>query len=100
MTDRDMTTCHHAAWALVRRNGDTPGKRVNTRMAYLKGTIAPDGKAIAVTGFIMNSDLSGWTKHPRRIEWADIMQQWRHRPSAAEIARAKRRLPTAKGGAA
>jgi hypothetical protein len=23
------------AWALVRRNGDTPGKRISTRMAYL-----------------------------------------------------------------
>lgn len=86
------TTCHHAPWALVRRNGDTIGKRPSTRMAYLVGTIAPDGKAVAVTGYIMRSDMTGATKHPRRIEWGDIIRTWRDQPTKAAVAHVKRRL--------
>lgn len=90
---RKLTTCHHSPWALIRRNGDTTGKRLSTRMAYLVGTIAPDGKAVAVTGYIMRNDMTGWTKHPRRIEWADIVKQWHRQPSAAEVRKAKAKLP-------
>jgi len=64
------TTRHSQPWALIRRNGDTPGKRISTRMAYLVDTIAPNGIAVAVTGYIMRNDMTGWTK--RRIEWSDI----------------------------
>jgi hypothetical protein len=88
-----LTTCHHSPWALIRRNGDTIGKRPSTRMAYLVGTIAPEGKAVAVTGYIMRNDMTGATKHPRRIEWSDIVKQWRSKPSAIEVQKIKRRMP-------
>lgn len=51
------------------------GKRLSTRMAYLVDTIAPNGIAVALTGYIMRNDMTGWTKHPRRIEWSDIIRQ-------------------------
>lgn len=89
---RDLTTCHHSPWALVRRNGDTPGKRPSTRMAYLKGTIAPDGRAVAFTGYIMNNDMTGWTKHPRRIEFGDIVRQFERQPSLGAIRALKSKM--------
>ncbi len=100
MGERDLTTCHGTPWALIRRNGDTPGKRLSTRMAYLVGTIAPSGKAVAVTGYIMRSDMTGWTKVPHRIEWTDIIRQWRKQPTAADVGRVKSRLPRAEAEAA
>ena len=87
------TTCHSQPWALIRRNGDTPGKRWSTRMAYLVDTIAPDGIAIAVTGYIMRNDMTGWTKHPRRVEWADLIKQWTRQPTIADVRKVKTRLP-------
>ena len=90
---RDLTTCHHSPWALVRRCGDTPGKRQSTRMAYLTGTIAPNGTAIALKGFVMSNDLTNWTKHPVRIEWSDIIKQWRRRPDVHDVALIKSKLP-------
>ena len=92
---RSMTTCHGSPWALIFRGGDTPGRRRSTRMAYLVGTIAPGGQAIAVTGYIMNNDMTGWTRHTRRIEWADIYYQWRDQPMKSEIEnKRKKLLPT------
>lgn len=95
-----LTTCHSSPWALIRRNGDQPGKRISTRMAYLVGTISPDGKAVAVTGYIMCNDMTGWTKHPRRIEWSDIIKSWRSQPTVAAVRNAKAKLPIAKVEAA
>jgi hypothetical protein len=88
-----LTTNHHRPWALVRRGGDTIGKRPSTRMAFLVGTIAPEGTAIALTGHVMNNDMTGWSKSRRRIEWADIVKQWRHQPSVADVKKAKLELP-------
>jgi hypothetical protein len=88
-------TCHSQPWALIRRNGDTPGKRLSTRMAYLIGTIAPNGIAVALTGYIMRNDMTGWTKHPRWIEWSDIIRQWTQQPTVAEVRKLKARLPVA-----
>jgi hypothetical protein len=88
-------TCHSSPWALIRRNGDTPGKRLSTRMAYLVDTIAPHGKAIAVTGYIMNNNMTGWTKHPRRIEWSDILKQWPIQPPVEVVRKFKACLPIA-----
>lgn len=91
---KHLTTSHSAPWALVKRGGNADGKRVRTRMAFLVSTVAvPNGPAAALTGFIMNSDLTSWTKHPRRIEWSDVVKTWRYRPTPAEIGAAKRRLP-------
>jgi len=86
-------TCHYSAWALIRRCGDTVGKRPSTRMAYLVGTIAPHGTAEAVTGYVMNNDMTGWTKSVRRIEWADIVRQWTHQPTMQQVRTVKRRMP-------
>jgi hypothetical protein len=91
------TTCHSQPWALIRRYGDTPGKRISTRMAYLVDTSAPDGQAVALTGYIMRNDMTGWTKHPRRVEWPDIIKQWSRQPSVAEVRKVKARLPVAEG---
>ena len=90
-----LTTCHHSPWALIFRGGDAPGKRRSTRMAYLVGTVAPDGKAVAVTGYIMNNDMTNWTKHSRRMEWNDIYRRWRFQPSKIEIETQRKNLPPA-----
>jgi len=87
------TTCHSQPWALVLRGGATAGHRPFTRLAYLVDTIAPVGQAIAVTAYIMNESGAGWTKHPRRVEWSDIVRQWARQPSIETIRQAKRRLP-------
>ena len=75
----------------------TPGKRISTRMAYLVDTIAPNGTAVALTGYIMRNDMAGWTKHPRRIEWSDIIRQWSRQPTTADARKVKARLPVAEG---
>jgi len=90
-------TCHSQPWALIRRNGDTAGKRISTRMAYLVDTIAPDGIAVALKGYIMNNDMTNWTKHPRRIEWDDIIRQWSRQPTVAAVRKVKARLSIAEG---
>lgn len=86
-------TCHNAPWALIRRGGATPGKRCATRMAFLVGVIAPNGRALAVTGYLMRADMTGATKTPRRIEWDDILFRWRRKPTPAQVARHKQWLP-------
>ena len=89
----DLSTCHASPWALIRRAGDTTGKRPSTRMAYLVGTVVRDGKAIAVTGYIMRNDMTGCTKAARRIEWSDIIRSWRLKPTAQTVRTIKQRLP-------
>jgi hypothetical protein len=90
------STCHHAPWALVRRNGDTAGKRLSTRMAYLTDTIAgPDRHSVALRGYIMRNDMTSWTKHPRRIEWCDVIKTWRWKPTTLDVQKVKARLPIA-----
>jgi hypothetical protein len=64
-------------------------------MAYLVGTIAPNGIAVALTSYIMRNDMTGWTKHPRRVEWSDIIKQWTRQPSVADMRKVKARLPVA-----
>lgn len=77
----DLRTNHHAPWALIKRSGNTVGKRLSTRMAYLVATVVgPNGHAVALTGYVMNNDMTGWTKSKRRIEWSDVIKQWRHQP--------------------
>lgn len=89
-------TCHHAPWALVRRCGDTAGRRRSTRMAYLTDRIVgPNGEAIALKGYVMRNDMTGRTRHPRRIEWSDVIRTWGHQPRAAEVRAVKQRLPVA-----
>ncbi len=95
-----LTTNHHAPWALIRRAGDTLGKRPSTRMAFLVDTVVgPDGKAIALRGYVMNNDMTGWSKSKRRIEWADVVKQWRHQPTPAEVRKVKARMPVIKAEA-
>lgn len=95
MTGRpaNLTTSHYAPWALIRRAGDTVGKRPSTRMAFLVGTVAPNGTAVALTGYVMNDGMTNWTKRPVRIEFSDIIKDWRHQPAVAEVRRAKLRMP-------
>lgn len=93
--DELMATCHPSPWALVRRAGDTPGKRLSTRMAYLTGFIAQKGTAIALKGHVMNNDMTNWTKHPVRVEWIDIIKQWQRQPDVRDIALIKSKLPIA-----
>jgi hypothetical protein len=64
-------------------------------MAYLVDTIAPNGTAVALTGYIMRNDMTGWTKHPRWIEWSDVIRQWARQPSVADVRKIKARLPVA-----
>jgi hypothetical protein len=93
VTARNLTTCHHSPWTLVRRAGDTEGKRPSTRMAYLTGTICEHGLAVAFCGYIMNNNMEGWTKSNRRVEFDEIIRQWRAQPTTAQIQKIKRAMP-------
>ncbi len=98
-------TNHGYPWALVRRAGDTEGKRPSTRMAFLVDTVVgEDGKAVALRGYIGRNNMTAWTKSKRRIEWSDVVGTWRTQPSAATIQAVKKRMPRAivkaTGGAA
>jgi hypothetical protein len=87
-----LKTCHGAPWALIRRGGAIPGKRPFTRMAFLTGTVAPVGLAIAVAGYLTNDKMTRWTKRPSRIEWNDVIHSWSRQPTPAQIRRIKARL--------
>ena len=87
-----VTTCHYSPWALVRRGGTAAGNRPATRMAYLVNTIAPHGKAVALTGYLADTGMRRWTKSVRRIEWSDIVRQWHTMPTPATVSKVRRRL--------
>lgn len=90
-------TNHHAPWVLVRRNGDTIGKRLSTGMAYLTDTVVgPGGMAVALRGYIMRNDMTGWTKHPQRIEWSAVVKRWPSQPNPRDVRAVKARLPVAR----
>lgn len=89
-------TNHHAPWALIRRNGDTIGERLSTRMAYLTDTVVGrDGKAVALRGYIMRNDMTGWTKQPQRIEWNAVVKRWPHQPTPRDVRAVKACRPVA-----
>lgn len=50
-----------------------------------------------LSGYIMSSDKTAWTKHPVRIDYVDVLEQWESEPTIAEIKAAKARLPIAAG---
>lgn len=94
---RATYTNHGYPWALVRRNGDTIGKRPSTRMAFLVDTIVgADGKAVALRGYIGTNAMKGWTKSLRRIEFSDVIDEWRRAPSVAAVRGIKRRMQIVK----
>lgn len=87
-------TNHNQPWALVRRAGDTEGKRPSTRIAFLVDTIVgDDGKAVALRGYIGRNDMTGWTNSKRRVEWSDVIRAWRKQPALATVRAIKRRMP-------
>lgn len=93
---RNLATNHADPWALVKRGGGRPGARPFTQLAYLVGTLVPRGEAqaVAMTGFIVE-DGRAWTKHTRRVDWADVVKRWPHRPTEEQIATAKRGMAKA-----
>jgi len=38
--------------------------------------IAPNGTAVVVTDYTMRNHMTGWTKHPRHIDWSVIVRRW------------------------
>lgn len=89
----NLSTSYPYPWALVRRAGDTVGKRPSTRMAFITKANASAGEIVHFTGYVMNNDMTGWTKRVVRIECADIVKEWRRQPTTAEVRRVKARMP-------
>lgn len=91
----NLSTSYACPWALVRRAGDTLGKRPSTRMAFIIKATASAGEIVHFVGYVMNNDMSpaSWTKRAVRIECADIVKEWRRQPSVAEVRRIKARMP-------
>jgi hypothetical protein len=87
-----LKTSYAYPWALVTRNGQSPGKRPNTRMAFITEAIAEQGHIVSYKAFIGNDDLAAWTRHPRDVEPDAIVKAWRVAPSKKEIRKAKARL--------
>jgi hypothetical protein len=88
-----LSTSYPYPWALVRRAGDTLGKRPSTRMAFIVKATAQSGQIVSFTGYVMSNDLTGWTKRCVRIAPADIVKEWRKEPTPAEVQRVKARMP-------
>lgn len=90
-------TAQEAPWALVRRNGDVVDRKPSTRMAYLTGKIGKYDD-FCYQGFVMNHDLTRWTKKPRQIDPQDVVFLWRSAPTmtAIDAARATLSVITAK----
>ena len=88
-------TSYAYPYALVRRGGDTPGKRISTRMAFITHAVNEDGTLLFFKGYIGNKEMGAWTKHPRKIAEADIVKSWRSLPSMVTIRKARKALPIA-----
>jgi len=89
-----LSTCYAYPWALVRRAGDTLGKRPSTRMAFITKANAIGGEIVSFSGYVMNNDMNtGWTKNVVEIGVDDIVKSWRHQPSFAAVVRVKKRMP-------
>lgn len=66
-------------------------------MAYLVGTVAPEGRAIAYTAYLADGAMTRWSKHPRRVEFNDIVKRFRGwgQPQAAAVRKIRSKLPLA-----
>src|SRR3954452_20554028 len=94
----DLSTSIRNPWCLVYRGGVTPGRRPNTRMAYLKSAV-PGTNGEAFMGYLMNHDCSSWTLSVRRIEANEIAKRflgW-HQPVPIAIRKAVNAIPKSAG---
>lgn len=89
----NLSTSYPMPWALVRRAGDTLGKRPSTRMAFITKATAQAGRIVSFTGYVMNNDLTGWTKRCVQIDPADIVKEWRREPTPADVRKVKAKMP-------
>lgn len=81
-------------YAIIKRNGQSPGKRPNTTLAFITKMKSKDGgRTMIVHGLIRQGN--GWTKRPRSIGYSDIVASWRNAPRPATVAAARQRLPRA-----
>lgn len=81
-------------WALIKRGGQTPGKRPGTRLAFITTLSSPNGgRTLTIKAIMPNSRFASatWTK-PRPVDERDIVKQWRNAPSKAAVAKAKKGL--------
>lgn len=87
-----LTSSYAYPYALVARNGVSPGKRPNTKMAFITKAIAEKGQIIGYKGHIAESDeMRGWTG-VRSIDVDDVIAMWRSRPALTTIQREKKKL--------
>lgn len=81
-----------APYALVTRNGATPGKRPNTFLAYIVGTVPRGMSAGEFRAYIGRNGGTTWTAHPQIVSPDDVVARWKGgwpSPKAIEAVRAK-----------
>lgn len=80
------------AWALILRNGHTPGKRRNTRAAFLTDAIVENGQPIAYKAFIADASFNNWSVTKRLVAADMIVKRWRQKPTREIVAALKKRM--------
>lgn len=80
-------------FALVTRNGASPGKRPNTFLAYIVGTIQRGRYAGWSRAYIGRNGGADWTGDPQPVCPDDIRARWRAFPSPESVERERRKLP-------
>lgn len=88
-----LVTSYAAPYALVTRNGVSPGKRPNTKLAFLTEAVAEKGQIIGFRGRIAtDAAMSDWSGTIRPIDAEEVITTWRSKPSLAAIERERRKL--------
>ena len=88
-----LTTSWPTPFALVARNGVSPGKRPNTKMAFITRAVAEKGQIIGYKGRIATSDeMIDFSSTVREIEVDEVIATWRSRPALKTIQRERAKL--------
>jgi len=82
-------------WALIRRRSGRAGHGPVTRMAYLIDTMSQNGLPVALSGYLMRDNFTGWSKYPHRIHRNSVIWCWRRQPSGEAVHLAKASLAEA-----
>jgi hypothetical protein len=85
-------TAYAYPWILLRFGGSDRTKRPASRLAYIVKAVASNGQVTGYRAHTWSNPQQVWSKTLRHITDDDILHEWRHKPTARDVERAKRRL--------
>jgi hypothetical protein len=87
-----FTTCWATPYALVAANGQQVGIRPRTRRFFINEAVVRGGNITGYRGFYCD-DRWRPTTNVREVSAGQLVKDWRKRPDAVAIIKAKKRLP-------